>query len=139
MYGLSAGCFTKLELRRLDGFQAKCLRTVLGVAPSFVSRISNACVRSTAGWKPASQVLMEQQLLLLGKVLRSAPNGPLQKASFIPGTIRPATDRYVRRVGRPRREWVPHVIAEALGAIGGEETLTRQATNTRAWRRQVIR
>ena len=82
---------------------------------------------------------MEQQLLLLGKVLRSAPSGPLQKASFIPGTTRPATDRNVRCVGGPRREWVLHVFAEALGVTGGEENLVQQARDPIAWRRQVIR
>ena len=40
------------------------------------------------------------------KVARAPNNHPLHMAAFIPGTWQPITDKYVRRVGRPRREWV---------------------------------
>ena len=35
LYALSTGCFTKAELRRLDGFQARCLRTILKILPAY--------------------------------------------------------------------------------------------------------
>ena len=121
LYGLSAACFTKAELRRLDGIQAKFLRKILGIEPSFTSRVSNESVRKSAGWTSAAQTLLEQQLTHLSKILRSDPGGPLQTSTFVPGTLRPATDRYVRRVGRPRQEWLTPVLPEAILTFGCAE------------------
>ena len=61
----------------------------------------------------ASASLTEQQLTILGRVLRAPLETHLHQASLIPGTLQPATSRYVRRVGRPRKEWVPEVLQEA--------------------------
>jgi hypothetical protein len=136
LYGLSAACFTKAELRRLDGVQAKFLRVVQGIEPSFVSRISNESVRQSAGWMPASQSLLEQQLLHLGKILRSDPKGPLQTSTFVEGTLRPATDRFVRRVGRPRQEWLSRVLQEALRISGSSEALLLDVQDVQEWKRK---
>ena len=113
MYGLVSCCFTVADLRRLDGFQARCLRKVVGVAPSFISRVSNKEVLRIAGHVKASEVLADQQVKLLGKVLRAETTSQLHKSAFVPGTDQPAASRYVRRVGRPRREWVTTIAAEA--------------------------
>ena len=43
-YGLSTSIFTAKEIRRLDGFHARCLRKILKIAPSFYSHISNKTV-----------------------------------------------------------------------------------------------
>ena len=42
VYGLVTAVLNKLERRRLDGFQARCIRRILKVPPSYYSRISNA-------------------------------------------------------------------------------------------------
>jgi hypothetical protein len=110
LYGLSTACFVKADLRRLDGFQAKCLRIVLRIPPSHLSRISNESVRQRASWKPASILLRERQVQLLGKVIRSSSEDPMRAVSFIAGTLQPATTRYIRRVGRPRQEWINQVM-----------------------------
>ena len=104
LYGLSGACLNKAQLRRLDGFQNRCLRYILGVKPSFISRISNHEVLRRANYFPASRLLLERQLQLFGKVLRASVSHPLRSASFAPGPIRAATDRYVRRPGRPAKE-----------------------------------
>ena len=49
MYSLSCLCLSAAERRRLDGFQNRCLRCILGIPPAFVSRISNACVLHRCG------------------------------------------------------------------------------------------
>ena len=41
--------FTKSEYRRLDGFQARCLRQILKIQPAYYSRVSNATVRKITG------------------------------------------------------------------------------------------
>ena len=40
LYGLGSAWLDVAEIRRLNGFQARCLRKVVGIKPSFVSRIS---------------------------------------------------------------------------------------------------
>ena len=52
----------------------------------------------------SSKQSREQQLIFLGKVLRSDADSVLQAVSFTPGTMQPVTCRYIRRVGRPRKE-----------------------------------
>ena len=71
MYGLSSAWLTVAEKRRLDGFQARCLRKVLRIAPPFISRVSNKTVLNKANEKPFSSSLLKQQLILYGKVART--------------------------------------------------------------------
>ena len=137
IYGLSTGSFTKAELRRLDGFQAKCLRTILRIAHSQFSRVSNAAVRERANWKSASQCLLEQQLVLFGKVLRSPFEDPLHQVSFVPGSLTPATSRYIRNVGRPRKEWVPELLPHAVRMAGSEQNLKALVQDPIRWKRIV--
>ena len=134
MYGLSAGSFTKAELRRLDGFQAKCLQAILRIPASQFSRISNVAVRERANWKSASQLLLEQQLVLFGKVLRAPSEDILHQVSFVPGSLTPATSRYIRVVGHPRKEWVPELLPHALRIAGGEQNLRVSVQDPMHWK-----
>ena len=126
-----------LRLRRLDGFQAKCLRSILGIAHSMYSRVSNEQVRKKAGLESASKQLREQQLIFSGKILRSSSDSVLQTVSFTPGTLQPTTCRYIRRVGRPRKEWIAEVLPEALRIAGGEQNLKNIVQQTAYWKRAV--
>ena len=137
LYGLATACFRKQELRRLDGFQSKCLRVILGILPSYLSRISNEEVRRRAGTKACSELLLNRQLLLLGKVLRQSEGHPGKEVSFIPGTWVPATSRYVRRVGRPRKEWVTSVLSEARTLAGTDASLKILVQNQLQWKSVV--
>ena len=69
--------------------------------------------------------------------LRSPQGSPLQNVLFIPGSLQPATSRYVRRVGRPRKEWVPHVMGEAYRITGSPQNLTATAQDEKRWKRFV--
>eukprot|EP00959_Pyramimonas_sp_CCMP1952_P276224 5773951-Pyramimonas_sp.AAC.1 len=71
--GLSAGCCLKADLRRLGGCQAKCLRVIMGISPSYISRISNAEVLQRAGVQSASDQFYRRQLVYMGKIARSPP------------------------------------------------------------------
>ena len=137
MYSLPAGCFTKAELRRLDGFQARCLRRILRIPHSFVSRISNVSVLQKAGCEAASLQLRRKQLQLLGRVVRHPQGTCMRDVTFVPGSLRPATDRYVRRVGAPRKEWVRDVVPEAIRLTGSLSNLQAAATNAGYWKRIV--
>ena len=136
-YCLPCAVFTKASTRRLDGFQCRCLRKILGISPAFVSRVSNAEVLRESGQEPASSQLLRRQLLLLGRAARAPDANPLKSASFIPGTLEPATNRYVRRVGRPRLEWVPQVLREAYRIAGGVQQFSEQVQAPESWKHIV--
>ena len=134
---LATACFVKADLRRIDGFQCRCLRKILKIPPSFESRISNQEVRRQANVPPLSTTLLERQLLLLGRVLMADSDSPLKTASFISGTWQQATDRSVRRVGRPRKEWVPAVLGEARARIGNDACLATALQSKPCWKQAI--
>jgi hypothetical protein len=105
LYGLSTAWMNVAHVRRLNGFQARCLRAVLGIQHSYFSRVSNITVLERAGQKPLGRQLLKQQMLLYGRVARAPASDLLRNLAFVPGTLSPATSRYVRRVGRPQNEW----------------------------------
>ena len=37
LYGLSSLCLTVAQKRKLDGFQCRCLRSIFGIKPAFIS------------------------------------------------------------------------------------------------------
>lgn len=133
LYELATASFTVADLRRLDGFHARCIRVIMGISPSYVSRISNAEVLQRAGCQKLSESLKKRQLKLLGSILREPEGGPRKAAAFIPNTKRPATDRYVRRIGRPSKEWVPTILAEARRLTEGEKQLETLSSDKHRW------
>ena len=118
LYSLGTACLLKADLRRLDGFQCRCLRQIMNIPAAYVSRVSNESVFSKAGVSAASRVLLQRQLIYLGKPMRAPVGDPLRDVSFIGNTLAPATGQYVRRVGRPRTEWVPTVVYQARQHFG---------------------
>jgi hypothetical protein len=134
LYGLATCCFTVAEQRRINGFQAKCIRQILGIAPSFVSRVSNAEVLRRSRMRNAMELLAQQQLIQLGKVLRAPSASALHHTSLIPGTLQPATSRYVRRRGRPHKEWIPTVLPEAFRRKHSHEQLYELAQDGNVWK-----
>ena len=113
LYSLGSAWINVAELRRLNGFQCRCLRPILGIKPSFVSRVSNSTVLQQSAQIPYGRQLFRQQLLLFGRVARAPPTDPLRILTFVPGSLLPATGHYVRRVGRPRNELAVMLEKEA--------------------------
>ena len=139
MYGLSSAWLTIADQRRLDGFQARCLRVLLRVAPSFVSRVSNKTVLAKAQQIPYTRQLLQQQLRLFGKVARAADSDILRMLTFAPGTLEPVLNSYVRKVGRPRHEWAPLLIREALKFTSTHANLGRIVKQAPLWESAVSR
>ena len=125
MYGLAAAWLNKSEQRKLNGFQNRCLRTIWGIKPAYVSRISNANVLETTGQRPLTARLQKQQLLLYGRVARQS------EGNLAPW--RPAVDMVVRNVGRPRLAWAPEVGKLALQAAGCMRRLEETIGDEREW------
>ena len=87
------------------------------------------CVLQRAGCQAAAAVLLKRRLLLFGKVLRYPVEHPMHQTSFIPGTLLSATGRYIRRVGRPRREWISEVRNKTFEFCDRHRELTGLAQN----------
>ena len=117
-YGLATMWLVKSQMRRLNGFQARCLRKVLGIPPAFVSRISNAEVLRRAAAEPLSEQILYRQLIIMGKAARAASGSPLRHDTFVDNTLQPQVGRFIRKVGRPRQEWTTEVLKAGINKFG---------------------
>ena len=61
----------------------------------------------------------------------------MRAATFGPGSLRPAVDIYVRKVGRPRLAWTTEVEKLALRAAGGRQRLHDAIADESVWRNVV--
>ena len=125
------------ERRRVNGFQNRCLRCIWGIKPAYISRVSNLRVLEASGQKPLTRSLEKQQLLLYGRVARQSDGTLMRDATFCPGSFRPATERFVRKVGRPRMDWASEVGKLAVQAAGGLQQLKDRIEQESVWRTVV--
>lgn len=109
-YAIASAWVLKADLRRLDGFQTSCLRTLLGIRPAYYSRVSNARVREIAGQPPLSEKVRSIQQKLLQAVLSNPDKKVLRDVTFHTGTCIPLTSRYVRKIGRPKQTRVDELM-----------------------------
>ena len=61
----------------------------------------------------------------------------MRAATFGPGSLRPAVDLYVQKVGWPRLVWAPEVGKLALQAAGRLRMLDDAIADESAWRSVV--
>ena len=122
VYGLKTAWLGAVARRRLDGFHARCLRKIMGIPPAYFSRISNASVFSSAGCKPSSNHLLQQQLFLFGDIATSPP-GPLRASVFLADSLSLIEDSIKRGRGRPRHTWAKQLMAVASKIAGGKAHL----------------
>lgn len=138
LYGLSAVWLNTSDLRRLDGFQARCIRPIVGVKPAYVSRVSNDTVRSMVKQPKLSRQLLKQQLFLFGKIARAPEGDEVRQLTFRPNSLYPATSRYVRKLGRPRSEWATKLRDISLQICGGSAAkLDHTIRNKSSWETSV--
>ena len=135
--GQSCCCLTVAQQRRLNGFQARCLRKVLGVKSAYISRVSNSDILRMAGHTQASELLLSAQLVQFGKAMRAPQSSPLHRAGWTGGTDEPAVSYYVRRVGRPRKEWVPTVLNEARRRNASGTPIRDLARDESMWKHHI--
>lgn len=133
LYGISSLWLTVAQKRQLNGFQNRCVWSIIGVKPTFYSRVSNVEVLSRDGHKQATDLLLKRQLQMLGRVLRSSEGQPLRTCSFTPGTNWPAAQFYIRRVGRPCAEWIPKMMECATAMFGGEAEVAELTQCPKVW------
>ena len=133
LHSMATLTLTAAQTRKLNGFQNRCVRKIIGVPPAFVSRVSNATVLHKAAHPLASDLLRKKRLQLFGKILRADATHPLKRACFIPNTFVPVTELYIRRIGRPSKEWIKEVVQEAVSFFGSMETASGNAQSKLTW------
>ena len=108
LYSLDYVWLLKADRARLDAFHCKCLRRLLGIRPSFLSRVSNAVVLQKASAKPLSQILLARQVALYSKIMNSSCPA-LVKAAVCNDDGTPKSWAGRRKRGRPRQQWASQV------------------------------
>ena len=106
------------EVRRINTFYVRCLRKVLKIRPSFISRVSNQMVPEATGRKNMSEVLQKRQMTLMAKLAKLPHDNILRKSTFAPGgfALRPLQAKQKR--GRPRACWPKEVYKLCFHAAG---------------------
>ena len=81
----------------------------------------------------AAVAFVWSQLLLFGRVARLLDSDIRRKLTFRNGSLRAATDTFVRRVGRPRTEWAPKLLDLALRSFGSMAAVEDLAWDKARW------
>jgi len=105
MYCLDSLWLLQGDIQRLDGFHAKCLRRILKIEPSYVSRVSNDFVLKSANQDQLSVLLKKRQNELFQKIASKDDNDLLRRLTFYPSCTNPIVWRSIRRRGRPKLQW----------------------------------
>ena len=137
LYGLSTFWLRKADKRRLDGFQNRCLRRILNIKPSYVSRVSNLEVLKSGKLVQLSTILLRRQLLHFGKVARSAPEHPLRAATFVGKSMGLRIDFFVRKLGRPRLYLPKEMLRIGSTIIGQGADLEASLRDAADWKSRV--
>ena len=82
VYCLFAACLNQAERRRIDGFQARCLRSIFRIPSAYISRVSNSAVLSMAGERPLSELIVKRQMIFFGQLAGRAGNDPVTTVGF---------------------------------------------------------
>ena len=132
-YGIASAWLSKADLRRLDGFQARCLRKMLKVPPAFIPRISNERVCRMVDVQSFSKLVRATQLKLLGQVFMDPNKKQLRQVAFQADGLTPATEAFVRKVGRPKHNWVDQLTNIMRQAAGSLHNWLKITTSMRDW------
>jgi len=109
LYNLETLWLLQADRDRLDSFHAQCLRRVLRIPSSYVSRVSNEEVLERAREYPLSSTLRWRQTALYKKISALPGDNPLRLLTCQPGTDLPRRWAHRRRRGRPKQQWAPCV------------------------------
>ena len=137
LYGLQSAWLTQVQRKKLDAFHARCLRKILRVPHSYYSRVSNKTVLGMVHSFPLSRFLLEQQLLLFGKIYRRPLEDVSRRLVFNGPSDELRISTFKRARGRPRLNWAAEVRAHAVEAAGTTSRLRESLGDHDAWRKIV--
>ena len=71
--------------------------------------------------------------------LRTPDENLIRSLSFVPSTrgLRPAVGAYVRKTGRPKKEWIPSVLTMACRIFGEPDVVRHEAADARSWKLKI--
>ena len=125
------------QRRKLDGFQCRCLRRIVGILSLYWSRISNKDIRQRYGAIRFSFLLLEQQMIYFGKLFRSPESSLLRKLVFEGTSLELKKLHSKRRRGRPRSSWMNEVLYKGLALARNESNLISYLADEKAWKERV--
>ena len=119
IYGLETVQLNQSLLKKLDAFQLRQLRKIIGWQPTFIDRsktnasaieeinriIISANPNTQNCFKPISEKIQLRQAKLLGHILRASNDDPMRQITFKPSTG-DWNHPNKKRVGRPRANWL---------------------------------
>ncbi len=123
LYCLHTAWLNKHELARLDAFQAKCLRQILRIPHSYMSRVTNKSVLQQALAERLSTTLLKRQLLFLAHVARKPGDDPVRRSVLTPFSCELQSRLLKRKRGRPRLTWGREVYKHALSITSSLQAL----------------
>ena len=132
-YARASAWLLKSDLRRLDGFQVACLRQILRIPCSYISRVSNQRVREQCGMQPFSKAVRTAQLQLLGPVITNDRKKVQKEVTFHKDSLESETSAFVSRVGRPRQNWTEQLLTIMKQAAGTNEHWLRAVSSSKDW------
>ena len=101
LYGCETWTLRKIDTEKLDAFERKCFRKMLGI--SWRDKVRNEEVESRIGQvKKASQKVKERKLSMFGHICRMQDNRLIKLVLM--------GDMYgTRKRGRPHRKWLDDI------------------------------
>ena len=109
LYALESLWLLKSVRHRLDAFQCFCLRQIMRIPPSYVSRVSNASVLERSSQSPLSELFKQRQIRCYRQVMAASPSDFVKQ--LVCDSVGKPFKWYVRRSrGRPRQRWVDEVF-----------------------------
>ena len=104
MYALKSLCLLKNDKMRINAFHCACLRKIVGVLPSYYSRVTNESILTTSCQVRLSVQLENRQMRLFEKIQTLPISSPLR--ILVCDNVGNPKDWACRRSrGRPRQRW----------------------------------
>ena len=120
---------TNAEISRLNSFQNKSLRRILGKRSTFIDRseTNERMYREIqehygCNFEHFGDTWRKAKLKLFGHILRSSRADPLSQVTFASDPLHPRLV-YTRRPGRPKADWVWESYKNAFMLINGQGAL----------------
>ena len=141
LYSIEAMGLRKADYRRLDGFHCRCVRKIMGIPHSMISRVANVDVLLQAGQTPLTFEVLRRQLLMFGRAVCDPVCTSMRNLAFRPACAEPKAV-VQRKRGRPRTSWLRSVHARALEVCNGSQEDLNSALqsingNLRTWKTAV--
>ena len=133
LYALETVEIPASQISRLEAFQLKGLRKILGMVTTFIDRSNtNAEVFRRANLQVAlrgqeqtiqsiQSTLQQRRIALVGHILRQDNDHPIRIVSFRSNSAAPFEVLH-RRVGRPRKNWLQESLRMVWQTVREDET-----------------